>query len=321
MSYYAPMSLYISLVIPSYKGISLLRTYLPSVQKAMSDYHGDCECIVVDDGSGDETVTVLQKEFPWVRVIAREKNEGFSSAVNSGIAAALHPWILLLNNDIRVDPDFLEPLSNVALNTPDLFAVSSYQKPPLESTHTESGCSTLFFQLGEYRKIDLIGSLLDGETVPHNFATGGATLYSKEKLMEIGNFCELFNPYYYEDTELSLQGLKRGWQFAFEPRSVVWHIPSTTTKKDGKERMLRITARNYFICHWMTLDSISNWCQHLCYILLRLFVRTLRGEYSYILGVRDALTLIRPIYRERRLRSKGWRRKLADCLPFHHDLL
>lgn len=101
----------LSIVIPSWNGRGLLEDCLESLQWQTVD---PIEVIVVDDGSTDDTVAFLAKQFPDIRVIAREQNEGFAIAMNTGLRAAKGEWVFALNNDVTLAPECLEQMLTVA---------------------------------------------------------------------------------------------------------------------------------------------------------------------------------------------------------------
>ena len=74
----------LDIVIPNYNGGELLRRYLPTVRNAFGP---SARIVVVDDGSSDESVGLLHSEFPYVELVSRTRNAGFSAAVNDGISA------------------------------------------------------------------------------------------------------------------------------------------------------------------------------------------------------------------------------------------
>ncbi len=105
------MSRAVSLVLPSWNGRALLERNLPSVREALAAHPAGGEAIVVDDGSGDGTSAWIATAHPWARCLVRAENQGFGAAVNHGVAAARHGIVVLLNNDVRVEERFLEPLT------------------------------------------------------------------------------------------------------------------------------------------------------------------------------------------------------------------
>src|SRR6266567_4463240 len=98
-----------SVVIPNWNGKDLLAKYLPSVIDAMQGHHAN-EVIVVDNGSTDGSADFVRENFPDVNLIELKENLGFGGGSNAGFRAAHNDIVVLLNNDMRVAPDFLAPL-------------------------------------------------------------------------------------------------------------------------------------------------------------------------------------------------------------------
>src|SRR3989344_3693589 len=114
----------VSIIIPTYNGVELLKQNLPSILAARENVKNYIkEIIVVDDLSSDESVTYLRWNFADVKIIKHKKNRGFSAAVNTGVRAAKSELILLLNNDVKVESDFLESVVPHFSNS-NTFAVS-----------------------------------------------------------------------------------------------------------------------------------------------------------------------------------------------------
>ncbi|MGA3201175.1 MAG: glycosyltransferase, partial [Bryobacteraceae bacterium] len=98
-----------SIVIPNWNGRDLLAKYLPSVAASIEN-HPESEIIVVDNGSTDGSVAFIEGAFPDVRVLPLKENLGFGGGSNAGFRAAHNDIVVLLNSDMRVEPDFLQPL-------------------------------------------------------------------------------------------------------------------------------------------------------------------------------------------------------------------
>ena len=98
-----------SVVIPNWNGRDLLAKYIPSVIEALGGHPGN-EIIVVDNGSEDGSAEFLRERFPSVRVLALDRNLGFGGGSNHGFRAAKNDIVVLLNSDMRVERDFLQPL-------------------------------------------------------------------------------------------------------------------------------------------------------------------------------------------------------------------
>src|SRR5690349_5141527 len=111
-----------TVVIPNWNGRDLLEKYLPSVIEALSGNVNN-EIIVVDNGSTDGSAEFVLQTFPQVNVLALPENLGFGGGSNAGVRAARNDIVVLLNSDMRVAPDFLQPLLQ-PFEDPEVFAVS-----------------------------------------------------------------------------------------------------------------------------------------------------------------------------------------------------
>ena len=97
----------VSIVIPNYNGISYLEGCLKSIQEQKNIHP---EVMVVDNGSTDGSQNYIKKEFPFCKLICLDQNYGFCRAVNEGFQAAESEYVILLNNDTEVKPDFSRKL-------------------------------------------------------------------------------------------------------------------------------------------------------------------------------------------------------------------
>jgi hypothetical protein len=95
-----------AVVILNYNGEKFLRQFLPSVVSCS----GNASIFIVDNGSTDQSIATVQKEFPQVKVIALQENFGFCGGYNRGLKKIKAKYYVLLNSDVEVTPGWLEPL-------------------------------------------------------------------------------------------------------------------------------------------------------------------------------------------------------------------
>jgi O-antigen biosynthesis protein len=244
-----------SVVIPNWNGLDLLRKFLPSVIKALEG-HPDNEIIVVDNASSDGSVAFLREHFPGVRVLAQTENLGFGGGSNTGFAAAKNDIVVLLNNDMRVEPDFLAPLL-APFSDPLVFSVSCqiFFSDPAKRRE-ETGLTETWWESGRLR----VSHRIDPEitmTYPCAYPGGGSSAFHRQKFLEIGGFDELFKPFYYEDTALGHLAWKRGWKVLYEPRSIVFHEHrGTIGKKFSADFIKGVLRRNLLLYIW---KNIHDW--------------------------------------------------------------
>ena len=97
----------VSVVIPNYNGIEYIKTCLDALQRQT---YGKVPIVLVDNGSTDGSRELVETSYPQVKVIVFPENTGFCHAVNVGILETNSPYVILLNNDTEVAPDFVEKL-------------------------------------------------------------------------------------------------------------------------------------------------------------------------------------------------------------------
>jgi len=134
----------VTILILSWDGRPLLEEFLPSVLEAA----GKHEVMVVDNGSKDDSVQFLQTRFPKVRVLKLDRNYGYSEGNNRGIKQVTTDIVVLLNNDMAVDPDFLNPLLK-PFSDPAVFAVASQiEMADKSKSRVETGKTRARFDAG-----------------------------------------------------------------------------------------------------------------------------------------------------------------------------
>lgn len=112
----------VAVIILNWNGAELLRRYLPSVVANTNPTLADI--IVADNGSTDDSASILANEFPGVKALLLDKNYGFAEGYNRAIAAyADYRYTVLLNSDVRTPEQWLDPLVEYLENHPDVGAV------------------------------------------------------------------------------------------------------------------------------------------------------------------------------------------------------
>ena len=136
-----------SIVILNWNGRELLEECLPAVVCAIETDGRNHEVLVVDNGSSDDSVGWIRQHFPRVEILELDRNLGFGEGNNRGVAAARHNVVVLLNNDMVVDPSFLAPLLEPFVD-PDVFAVSAQILFPVGRRRQETGNTSSHFENG-----------------------------------------------------------------------------------------------------------------------------------------------------------------------------
>ncbi|OGW43007.1 MAG: hypothetical protein A2132_00270 [Nitrospirae bacterium RBG_16_43_11] len=302
-----------SVVIPNYNGHDLLDEYLPSVFDAARSYSDQYDVIIVDDGSKDQSVDLIRRKYPEARIIVNEKNVGFGEAVNRGVKACKHSIIVLLNNDVRVEKDFFEPLLS-HFDQERVFAVVA--KGLIEQDGVEKNESVTRYEFKD-GVLNLIqpGLLNPGAkfeevcTVSH--ACGGFSAFDRDKFLSLGGFDTLYYPFYWEDVDICYRAWKRGWWSLYEPRSVAHHrCHATIDNINKRDYVWRIHTRNGLLFTWKNVTDNRMLMEHAKTLLRRL----LRVEPGFGLVFYEAIKKFAVVYRSRMSSMNGNRYSDSDII-------
>jgi GT2 family glycosyltransferase len=246
----------ISVIIANLNG----EQYLPDcLQSLAGQTFTDFEVIVVDNGSSDGSRSLLEKDFPWVKVISLETNTGFAKGNNIGFEASSSEFIATLNNDTIAESGWLGALYKAAEADKTIGMVASKILLGREGRAMDSA-GMLLYPDGMSRQrghgeedngqFDGIREVL--------FPSACAALYRHEMLKETGYFDEDFFSYC-EDTDLGLRGRLAGWKAVLAPAATVRHLYSRTSGRYSEFKAFHV-ERNHF---WVLLKDLP-----LSYILL-----------------------------------------------------
>ena len=267
----------VSVVIPTWNGREHLERNLPSVIDALADNPED-EILVVDNASTDGTREMLSRRFPGVRHVSLDTNLGFGGGSNAGFRAAHHDMVVLLNNDMRVDADFLAPLIE-GFRDPRTFAVSSqiFFTDPAKRRE-ETGLTQAAWRNGRLT----VGHVIDekvNDLFPTFYAGGGSSAYDRRKFLALGGFDALWEPFYLEDTDISYSAWKRGWIVLFQPRSIVHHDHRGTIGKHFSASFIRrALEKNHLLFAWKNIHDWRLLGPHFAWLYAGLWIRLLGGE-------------------------------------------
>jgi GT2 family glycosyltransferase len=206
----------------NYNGVDLLEQCLPALLKAVENAKVKCEICIVDNNSTDNSKEFVKNNYPGIQFISYSVNRCLTS-YNEAIKQSKAPYILILNNDMIPDSNFIDPLYKRIKEDKSYFAVSPHVNCPTKSENYNQRLSAKF-QRGH-----LAPKGLGNEPGGTLYFMGGAALIHREKFIELGGFDEDF--FYFEDNDLSYRAWKKGFPCIYEPASNVTHLGSQTVNK------------------------------------------------------------------------------------------
>lgn len=304
----------VTIVIPNYNGKNLLKKNLSSVFSSLEYYSkktgGKGEVIIVDDKSTDTSVEYIHSLTSKVRLFVNGRNYGFSSTANQGVREAYGEIVVLLNTDVKPEEDFLIPLLD-HFKDEDVFAVGCLDKSVEGEKIVERGRG-----IGIWKKGLLVHSAGSIDKTNTLWVSGGSSAFRKSIWNKLGGFDTLYNPFYYEDIDLSYRALKSGYKVLFEPQAVVTHSheEGSIKKNYSKSNVKVIAYRNQFIFAWKNAtDSIlifSCWFW-LPYHFLSAFKRK---DKEFLIGLAAAVRRFIPLYLSRRRAKKFFVKRDSEVI-------
>lgn len=242
----------VSVVIPTWNQSQLVRSALANLKNQVLRPH---QVLVVDNGSTDETVAVARSS--GAALVCLEQNRGFAAAVNAGVAAASGDWLLILNNDVELDPGWLFYALRAANEEKADFVTGKLlqaRAPELiDGTWDLLSLSGNAWRCG-WNAPD--GELWNQRRSIH-FASFTALLIRRAVFDKVGGLDTRYESYY-EDVDFGLRSAAAGFTGVFEPLSIGKHLGSATLGR-GSSTAFLVSRNQVLLAAKFDLWRISAW--------------------------------------------------------------
>lgn len=282
----------VDIVIPNFNGVNILEKNLPTVLKVNLIN----EVIIVDDGSTDNSVEFIKKHYPRVKVVESKINRGFAVSVNRGFEFSQSDFVLLLNSDVIPEKDCLRYLLP-HFDEKKVFAVGCLEKSieGEEIIFRGRGIGSfqkgfLFHQRGEIDKNYTL------------WVSGGAGIFRKNLWVKLGGLDTIYDPYYWEDIDVSYRALKSGYKVLFERKSVVTHSHEQGAIKQNysQAHIKSIAYRNQILFVWLNITDRIYIFSHLLYLPYHLIRALFFLDTPFLVGVILAFICMNKVIDRRR---------------------
>lgn len=229
----------VCVVVLNWNGAAHLPLLLESLQQAKATYErqglGSCRLIVLDNPGPTDDGAWIEQHAPAVECRRAPAND-FLYSYNWLLPQLSEPYVVLLNNDLRVDPQFLKPLIQPFLAQPQLFATSA--RSLSWDGLRENGAA---FSVNGRRGWYWWQMASSAAITPTLFSVGGYMAVDRAKFLALAGFDPLFFPAYGEDIDLCLRAWERGWPSLYVPESVVLHRQGSSWEiGDRRDRQFRL---------------------------------------------------------------------------------
>lgn len=285
-----PQKPLVSVIITNFNGVRWLKGSLDSLKKQTLK---SFEVIFVDNGSTDNSVDFVKKNYPKVKIVQSDKNLGFAGGNNFGYQKAKGKYILLINNDTRVEKDFLKKFVRGFDKFPNAGIVQS-KIVWMDSPNKIDSCGSYWTDTGF---MYYIGNSKNAKLAKYNkpfmvFSVKGASVMIKRELIEkIGFFDETYWSYY-EETDLCHRAWIAGYESWYYPEPVCRHAIGGTS----------LTFKNDFIQFHNFKNKLSSFIKNLetanlikiipVFIILNVVISLmwiLQGKYKHSMSLFKAI--------------------------------
>lgn len=237
----------VAIVILNWNGVHFLEQFLPSV---LASTYENKEVVVIDNASTDTSVAYLREQYPQVRVVINDRNYGFAGGYNEGLKQVTADYYILLNSDVEVEPNWIEPM--VALLEADEKRaacapkiLSYHQKDHFEYAGAAGGYLDHWgyaFARGRVLELCEKDEGQYNDAIPVFWATGASLFIRAKVYWEMGGFDASFFAHQ-EEIDLCWRMQWKGYEVWSCPQSVVYHFGGGTLPK-GNSRKVYLNFRN-----------------------------------------------------------------------------
>jgi GT2 family glycosyltransferase len=266
----------VAVVILNYNGIAYLQQFLPHLLKST---YNNYYIVVADNASTDGSVAFVKTNFPSIQVLVNSCNAGFASGYNWALQQLTADYFILLNSDVEVTPNWIEPLihtlaSNATIGAVQPKILSYANKNMFEYAGASGGfIDVLGYPFSRGRVFDVVEADNNqyNNATPIFWASGAALCIKSELFLQLGGFDERFFAHQ-EEIDLCWRLQLLNYTIMVCPTSVVYHVGAGTLPRGGKKVFLNfrnnllMLSKNLPLSQKMMilptrflLDAISAW--------------------------------------------------------------
>lgn len=276
----------VSIIVLNWNGLKDTIECLESLKKIT---YPNYEVIVVDNGSKGNDADVLEEKYgDYIELIRNRENLGFTGGNNVAMRTVVERginYVLILNNDVVVEKNFLEPLIEDILRDENIGVIGPanyYYYEPQKILHSGGKIN--------YWKGKAVGLNLLESSKELNSLAGCCLLIRKEVIDQIGYFYE---PYFlnFEEVDYCLRAKKAGFKISYEPKSKVWHKTQATLDKIPAAQCYYFYRNKFLFIKRNAPFYIKYpfYFYYSLYLIFKFIEKLIRGDRLTAFSIRDAL--------------------------------
>jgi GT2 family glycosyltransferase len=237
-----------TILILTYKGKHHLEFLLPTLQETIGSYQGqsDIRVLILDNGCDEITKNYVRSSYPQFSYQFSRAND-FLFSLNDEIKNMDSDFILLLNDDLKLDRDLLNQLLPMMEKGDNSIFAISCRIMNWEGNLTSSAVRMAAYEKGWMKNYYLDHS--ERQTKYTLFASGGSSLLRTRYFNLLGGFDTLFRPAYSEDVDLGIRAWQMGWKVVYQPKAFVYHREGGSTKNYFEnDELEKVIYKNEVLC-------------------------------------------------------------------------
>lgn len=251
-----PNEVALSITIVSWNTCEDLRLALQSIDQHRPQ--DSFEVLVVDNASTDGSAVMVQREFPWVRLIANKENVGFTRGHNQAVWESHGKYLLILNSDTIIQQDALQKLIAFAETNPDVGVIgprllnpdgslqySCRRFPNLAAAIFRNTPLGRLFPQNRYTRDYLMADWDHGTPREVDWVSGAAMFVRREVYERLQGFDERFFMYC-EDVDFCYRVWKAGWKVVYYPEAQIVHAIGRSTDRVAN-KMIRQFHKSMYL--------------------------------------------------------------------------
>lgn len=300
----------VSILIINRNGERFLMDCFESIQK---QFYNKIEVFLIDNASTDSSLSFAQNNHKDVIVIANSNNEGYSKAANLGILKSKGEFILILNPDIVLTPNFIENCLLAIRKDEKIGSVSGkLLRFKTDDNHDFIDSTGLILCQDIRRPLDRGQNQKDnGQYNKEEYifgVNGAAPFYRRAMLEDVKIGSEYFDEdffTYYEDVDIAWRAQLLGWKCYYTPSAVAYHYRSYLKSEDGNIGKMHAVKNRYllYLKNEMAVSFLKDLFRNMSIEIFRLF-RYIFMERDALFGVKLVISHILPTLKKRTLIMK-----------------
>ena len=249
----------VAVVILNFNGRNYLEQFLPSVIQNSKPH----QVIVADNASTDDSVAFLQSQYPHLQLILMKQNSGFAGGYNKALAQIDAEYFVLLNSDVEVTPNWIDPVIQLMQEKPEIIACQPKIKSFYSKSHFEhAGAAGGFIDyLGYPFCRGRIFSTLEEDSGQFDdekeifWATGACFFVKAKPFFELGALDERFFAHM-EEIDFCWRAKNKGFKIYYTSKSTVLHVGGGTLQTDSPYKTY-LNFRNNLLMLYKNLSLIE----------------------------------------------------------------